>query len=123
MQREVPEIHSVLNHIESEPATIEHPASLKQDQQMERELRRAAAEVPAIIDIHNVSVSRVADHLQISCHCTLPDELPMHAVHSLITSLEDRFKIAYPDVYRVLIHPEPATDNSHERRLVESQAL
>jgi len=27
--------------------------------------------------------------------------------------LEDRFKLECPEVYRVLIHPEPATDNHH----------
>jgi cation diffusion facilitator family transporter len=120
MRRDVPEIHSVLTHIESEPATIEHPASLQRDRRMEQELRSAASELPSIIDIHDVSVSRVADQLQISCHCTLPDELPMHEVHTLITSLEDRFKLSCPEVSRVLIHPEPATDNSHEHTFLET---
>ena len=122
MRRDVPEIYSVLTHIESEPATIEHPSSLQRDRRMEQELRKAAADFPSILDIHDVNVSRVADHLQISCHCTMPDELPMHEVHTLITSLEDRFKLACPDVYRVLIHPEPATDNSHEQRILETHS-
>jgi cation diffusion facilitator family transporter len=122
MRRDVPEIHSVLTHIESEPATIEHPASLQRDRRIEQELRSAARELPSVIDIHDVTVSRVADHLQISCHCTLPDELPMYEVHTLITSLEDRFKLACPEVYRVLIHPEPATDNSHEHRVAALSA-
>jgi divalent metal cation (Fe/Co/Zn/Cd) transporter len=51
--------------------------------------------------------------VQVSCHCTLPDELSMRDVHEVITELEDRFKGECPDVYRVLIHPEPATDNQH----------
>jgi cation diffusion facilitator family transporter len=123
IRMDVPEIFSVLTHIESEPATIEKPASLQRDRRMEQQLRAAAAELPSIIDIHDVSVSRIADHLQISCHCTLPDELPMQEVHTLITSLEDRFKLSCPEVYRVLIHPEPATDNSHERRPLETQTL
>ena len=122
MRRDVPEIHSVLTHIESEPATIEHPSSQQRDRRMEQELRKAAAELPSILDIHDVNVSKLADHLQISCHCTMPDELPMHEVHALITSLEDRFKLACPDVYRVLIHPEPATDNSHEHRMLETHS-
>jgi cation diffusion facilitator family transporter len=123
IRSDVPEIFSVLTHIESEPATIEKPASLQRDRRMEKQLRAAAAELPSIIDIHDVTVSRIADHLQISCHCTLPDELPMQEVHTLITSLEDRFKLSCPEVYRVLIHPEPATDNSHERRPLETQTL
>jgi divalent metal cation (Fe/Co/Zn/Cd) transporter len=46
-----------------------------------------------------------------SCHCTLPDTLPMLRVHEVITGLEDQFKLACPEVYRVTIHPEPMTDN------------
>ncbi len=121
MRQELPEIRSVLTHIESEPATIERPLSLQEDRSLERELREAAAELPGIVDIHDVVVGRVADRIHVSCHCTLPDDLPMHRVHDAITSLEDRFKIACPQVYRVLIHPEPATDNRHERRSLEGR--
>jgi len=123
IRKDVPEIYSVLTHIESEPATIERPSSLQRDRRMEQQLRTAAAELPSILDIHDVNVSRLAEHLQISCHCTMPDELPMHEVHTVITSLEDRFKLLCPEVYRVLIHPEPATDNSHERKVMEAQTL
>jgi divalent metal cation (Fe/Co/Zn/Cd) transporter len=123
IRRDVPEIYSVLTHIESEPATIERPSGLQRDRHMEQQLRIAAAELPSILDIHDVTVSRVADHLQISCHCTLPDALPMQEVHNVITALEDRFKLLCPEVYRVLIHPEPATDNRHERKLMETQSL
>jgi divalent metal cation (Fe/Co/Zn/Cd) transporter len=50
-------------------------------------------------------------HLQVSCHCTLPDDLPMSSVHATITALEGAFKLEAPEVDRLLIHPEPATDN------------
>ena len=73
----------------------------------------AASTLPEIIDIHEVITGRMGDKLQLSCHCTLPDEMPMQRVHEVITELEDRFKVECPDVYRVLIHPEPATDNHH----------
>jgi divalent metal cation (Fe/Co/Zn/Cd) transporter len=32
-------------------------------------------------------------------------------VHGIITALEDRLKMACPEVQRVTIHPEPVTDN------------
>jgi divalent metal cation (Fe/Co/Zn/Cd) transporter len=35
----------------------------------------------------------------------------MQRVHEVITALEDRFKLECPEVSRVTIHPEPATDN------------
>lgn len=111
MRREIPAIASVLTHIESEPATIERPASLERDRQLEVRLRRAASAFPEILDIHEVLVSRMHERIQMSCHCTLPDDLPMAQVHAVITSLESAFKLDAPEVGRLLIHPEPATDN------------
>jgi cation diffusion facilitator family transporter len=113
IRRELPQVSEVLTHIESEPATIEVTQSLERDRDIEEHLRHAAAELPDIMDIHQVVVSRVGDKLQLSCHCTLPDELPMQRVHEVITDLEDCFKLECPQVHRVLIHPEPATDNHH----------
>ena len=113
IRQELPQVSSVLTHIESEPATIESPQRLDRDRKLEKRLRHAAAGLPEIIDIHEVVTGRMGDKLQLSCHCTLPDEMPMQRVHEVITELEDRFKLECPDVHRVLIHPEPATDNHH----------
>jgi cation diffusion facilitator family transporter len=119
MRREVPAITSILTHIESEPATIERPASLERDRELEVRLRRVAEAFPEILDIHEVFVTRsrsrsangTGEHIQVSCHCTLPDDLPMARVHAVITALEGAFKLDAPEVDRLLIHPEPATDN------------
>src|SRR6185312_12688961 len=111
MRREIPAIVTILTHIESEPATIERPASLERDRQLEVRLRRAAMAFPEILDIHEVFVTRIGERIQVSCHCTLPDDLPMAQVHEVITALEGAFKLDAPEVNRLLIHPEPATDN------------
>ena len=111
--REAPEIDSVLTHIESEPATIEVPGeNLIEDRKIEIGLRAAAAHSPEISDVHEITVGRSSEHIYVSCHCTLPDDLTMARVHEIITALEDRFKLECPEVYRVTIHPEPVTDNS-----------
>jgi divalent metal cation (Fe/Co/Zn/Cd) transporter len=119
MRREVPGISSILTHIESEPATIERLSSLVPDRELELRLREAAKTFPEILDIHEVFVTRThsrggkdsGEHIQVSCHCTLPDDLPMSRVHAVITALEGEFKLSAPEVDRLLIHPEPATDN------------
>ncbi len=113
IRRNVPEIDSVLTHIESEPATIEQPEeSLVVDRRLEQALRSAAAAFPEIADVHAITVGRMGEHISVTCHCTLPDELRMNRVHEVITALEDRFKLECPEVYRVTIHPEPVTDNT-----------
>lgn len=116
MYRAAPEVTNILTHIESEPATIEATDIPDRDRLLESDLRRVARTLPEIIDIHDVAVSRMGDRLHLSCHCTLPDRLPMERVHEIITSLEDRLKLERPEVHRMLVHPEPETDNRHEGR-------
>ncbi len=113
IMRETPEIDTILTHIESEQRTIEQPEELvEEDRRIEQALRTAAASCPEIVDVHEITVGRTAEHVSLSCHCTLPDDLAMHRVHEVITSLEDRFKLKCPEVHRVTIHPEPVTDNT-----------
>jgi divalent metal cation (Fe/Co/Zn/Cd) transporter len=42
---------------------------------------------------------------------TLPDDLSLSRVHDISTALEIRFKQASPELFKVLIHTEPLTDN------------
>jgi cation diffusion facilitator family transporter len=113
IRHDLPQVAEVLTHIENEPATIESPQIIARDRSIEAHLRHAAAAFPEILDIHEVITRRIGDKLQVSCHCTLPDDMPMQQVHDTITGLEARFKLECPEIYRVLIHPEPASDNRH----------
>ena len=111
IRHDVPEISSILTHIESEPATIETGDEVLRDAALEKRLKAVAAEFPEIIDMHDVEFKRVRDRLYVSCHCTLSDDLLLSRVHDIQTDLEIRFKQAAPELFRVLIHPEPSTDN------------
>ena len=111
IREEIPEIGSILTHIESEPATIEPGDEMMRDAALERRLKAIAAEFPDILDMHDLQVKRVRGRLYVSCHCTMPDDLPLSRVHDLQTDLEIRFKQDSPQLFRVLIHPEPSTDN------------
>jgi cation diffusion facilitator family transporter len=111
LRRDVPEIANILTHIESEPATIQKPDELVRDADLERRLKAVTAEFPEILDVHDIEVKRVGGRLYVSCHCTLSDDLPLARVHDVQTELEIRFKQDAPELFRVLIHPEPSTDN------------
>ena len=111
MRNDVPEISSILTHIESEPATIEPGDQVAQDSALEKRLKRIAREFPEILDMHDVVLKRVRDRMYLSCHCTMSDDLPLSRVHDVSTALEARFKHEVPQLFRVLIHPEPQTDN------------
>jgi len=111
MKEEIPEISSILTHIESEPATIEEGDEIVRDATLERRLKAIAAEFPEVLDMHEIRIKRVRGRIYVSCHCTLSDELPLSRVHDIQTDLETRFKQDTPELFRVLIHPEPSTDN------------
>ena len=113
IRHDLPQVDRVLTHIESEPATIEQPVSLARDRAMEEHLRKVAGTLPQVLDVHEVVVSRVGERFLLSCHVTMPDDLAMQQVHEVITTLEARFKSDCPEVSRVMIHPEPSTDNHH----------
>jgi divalent metal cation (Fe/Co/Zn/Cd) transporter len=111
IRRDVPEISSILTHIESEPSTIEPGREVIHDARLEKKLKSIAGKFPEIIDMHDVQFKRVRDRLYVSCHCTMSDDLPLSRVHDIQTNLEIRFKQDAPELFRVLIHPEPKTDN------------
>jgi cation diffusion facilitator family transporter len=111
MRGEVPEIATILTHIESEPATIERGEEIVREPELEQRLKNIVSEFPDVLDVHEFQFKRVRSRLYASCHCTLPDDMPLSRVHDVQTALETRFKSDAPELFRVLIHPEPMTDN------------
>ncbi len=111
MRREVPDIASIITHIESEEQTIDTPVLLERDPSLVQDLRNLAAQFPEIQDVHDTTIMSHGEELEMSCHCTMPDDLRMDAVHRIITALEAAFLRKRTEIARLLIHPEPVTDN------------
>jgi cation diffusion facilitator family transporter len=107
----VPEIGSILTHIESEPATVETGEAIVEDRALEEKLKSIGAGLPDVVDVHEIVFKRVRGHIFLSCHVTMQDHLPLARVHEVQTELETRFRQEAPQLLRVLIHPEPQTDN------------
>jgi cation diffusion facilitator family transporter len=110
IRAEVPELSSILTHIESEPGHIETTDEIR-DPALEGRLRRIVGEFPEILDMHEIVLKQAGSRINLSCHCTLPDTLPLARVHDISTALEIRFKQEAPELFKVLIHTEPLTDN------------
>jgi len=111
MRHDIPEIANILTHIESEPATIETSDGLVEAPSFERRIQLVTGSFPEVVDTHDLMFKRVAGRLYLSLHCTMKDDLPLARVHDIQTALESRFRQEVPDLFRVLIHPEPLTDN------------
>jgi len=111
MKQEIREISSILTHIESEPATIETSDGPVRAPGFEQRLQSVTAGFPEVVDMHDLMFKRVGGRLYLSLHCTMQDDLPLARVHDVQTALEGRFRQEVPELFRVLIHPEPQTDN------------
>ena len=111
IRKDVEGISSILTHIESEPSTIERGEEIVQDEVLKKKLKSLEHEFPEIHNMHDIEIKRVRGRLYVSCHCTMADDLPLSRVHDIQTELEIRFKQVAPELFRVLIHPEPSTDD------------
>jgi len=111
MKQDIGEIASILTHIESEPATIETSDGLVRSPGFEKRLQSVTSGFPEVVDVHDLMFKRVGGRLCLSLHCTMLDDLPLSRVHDIQTALEGRFRQEVPELFRVLIHPEPQTDN------------
>ena len=108
---ELPPTPPSLAALSGEPATIESGDEIIGDGAWQKRVRALAREFPEVLDLHEIVVRRVGGRLYLSCHCTMSDELPLSRVHEVSTALEGRLKQESPQLFKVLIHPEPQTDN------------
>lgn len=111
MKDDMPEISTILTHIESEPARIETGDGMVGVPSFERKLQGVTESFPEVVDMHDLVFKRVGGRLYLSLHCTMKDDLPLSRVHDIQTAMEGRFRQEVPELFRVLIHPEPQTDN------------
>jgi cation diffusion facilitator family transporter len=111
IKQELPEISTILTHIESEPARIETGDGAVRVPTFERKLQAVTEHFPEVVDMHDLVFKRVGGKLYLSLHCTMKDDLPLSRVHDIQTAMEGRFRKEVPELFRVLIHPEPQTDN------------
>jgi len=111
IKNDMPEISTILTHIESEPARIETGDGVVRVPSFERKLHGVSEDFPEVVDMHDLVFKRVRGRLYLSLHCTMKDELPLSRVHDIQSEMEGRFRQEIPELFRVLIHPEPQTDN------------
>jgi cation diffusion facilitator family transporter len=111
MKNDMPEVSTILTHIESEPARIETGDGLVRAPGFESKLLGVTESFPEVVDMHDLVFKRVGGRLYLSLHCTMKDDLPLSRVHDIQTAMEGRFRQEVPELFRVLIHPEPQTDN------------
>jgi cation diffusion facilitator family transporter len=82
----------------------------------------AALEVPAVREVHNVSVLNVGGHTEVSLHLKLPGDLTLEEAHDVATQVERAIAAAVPEVDSVQTHLEPLTEETEGRRKLDDSA-
>jgi divalent metal cation (Fe/Co/Zn/Cd) transporter len=80
---------------------------------VEHWLRRFAAEIPNLNDVHNIRIRRNAHGVFVTYHCRVNGEQSVETVHEAVDELEGRLRKKLPQVRRVTGHAEPLTPNRH----------
>jgi cation diffusion facilitator family transporter len=76
-----------------------------------RERALAAAQgVPAVREIHNLSVLDVEGGAEVSLHLKLPGDLPLEEAHAVASEVERAITDAVPEVVSVQTHLEPLAE-------------
>jgi cation diffusion facilitator family transporter len=80
---------------------------------IEHWLRRFAAEIPNLNDVHNIRIRRNPHGLFVTYHCRVNGGQSVETVHDAVDELESRLRKKLPQVRRVIGHAEPLTAEPH----------
>jgi cation diffusion facilitator family transporter len=72
-----------------------------------REALDTAASLHGVTDVHNVRIRELGDGLFVAFHCRFEPALPAREVHARADALERTVRAAFPDIRRIVSHPEP----------------
>ena len=119
----VPEIDSILTQIECELATIETSDAIVEDRELEAEAQSHRRKPSQCGGRSRDHLQAMGDHVFLSCHVTMQDNLPLSQVHDITTALEVQFKhggsttVSRDDSSRAAIR-QPALGAGHRYRTV-----
>ncbi len=97
---------SLKTMIESTNEMLE--AALSQEQQ--RAILNLAAEVPGVINPHNLKTRRIGKNVAIDMHIKVRPDLTIVEAHDIATNVENRLKSSFGNDVFISIHVEPFED-------------
>jgi cation diffusion facilitator family transporter len=84
----------------------------------------AAAGVPEVREVHNLSVLEVDGRTELSLHLKLPGELALERAHEIAEQVEQAILAAVPEVESVQTHLEPLAETAEASEVaVDAQAV
>jgi divalent metal cation (Fe/Co/Zn/Cd) transporter len=110
IRAEAPGLASINTHIEEAGAHIERAAAQTPERAdlMRQRLQEIAEANPLVVDCHEMTIRVVRERVFVSCHFHLNGDLPVARVHEVTAEVEAQFRREFPQIFRVIIHSEPA---------------
>ena len=106
---ELPHAAGITTHIEPHRAQQEPVRNVSADSvDLIHRVQRIAADVPGIVECHDVTVRRSGEDISLMMHCTFAPGSSVRAVHDISTQLEERLRRSIPHLVRVTTHAEPS---------------
>ncbi|MES2906376.1 MAG: cation diffusion facilitator family transporter [Pseudomonadota bacterium] len=90
-----------------------HDAPENERAEVEAFIKKTAAGIPHLSNIHAFRLRNTASGRIIILHCQFPPQLSVRAVHDAVDMLEREVRVHYPNILRILIHPEPINVSHH----------
>ena len=108
LRREVPELESIVTHIEPDDNVgIIQPATEAEKQRVMQALTQLTEETDIIGEPHYLRVESLNGELMVSFHCDIDPTTPLSDAHALTERVEQFLRSHLPNLGRVVIHVEP----------------
>jgi cation diffusion facilitator family transporter len=108
LKHESSELDSVIIHIEPVgDKEIRRAASPTSSKDVQDEVKKLSAQLPRVIDCHNISIFHYGAELLVTFHCTLAPNIPIKEAHELTLEMENILRERFSQLRRVIIHVEP----------------
>ena len=102
-----------------ESDVVVHVEPRTDETRLRERLQGAAAAVPGVREVHNVSVVTTEAGTEVSLHIKLPGDLPLEHAHEVASEVERAIMRAAPEIRSVQTHLEPLAEASAGRRAAE----
>jgi cation diffusion facilitator family transporter len=110
--RAEPSIGGVTIHIEPLGSGIPAGGEMKElAAAVQAHVNSLSREYGELVNCHEVRVRDVEHKIIVSCHCAMHGDLPITQIHDITEAIQDRVKEKFPQVFEVIIHPEPVEES------------
>ena len=83
----------------------------KEEMEIKQAVLKLSEKISLIKDVHEVHARRSEGRLFITLHCRFDDDTPLVNAHGATSRLEYLLRESLPDVQRVVVHAEPASED------------